>query len=144
MQNETPRLTLERWQEMQNRQFAHFPFWLPMKMLYLFECMTPIFLNTVNALRTLGPQNGPKKLEFTTSPPKTSRAPHNEAVDARLWLWPHAPPENVVGRSRLSLAQLRRRVLQKQVRNGRPDYAVAVRESHAHVTPHPVHGWLSP
>jgi hypothetical protein len=66
-------------------------------------------------------------------------SPRNETVDTRMWLSPHAPPENEVGLSQLSFAQLLRRVLPRQIRNGRTDYAVVGRESHAHVKPYPVH-----
>jgi hypothetical protein len=88
--------------------------------------------------------NWPTKLKFTTAPPKASRGPHNEPAEARMRLWPHAPPENAMGLSRLPLAQLRRRMLKRQIRNERSDRAPAVRDSHAHATPYPVHGYPGP
>jgi hypothetical protein len=115
-----------------------------MKMLYLFQYMRPRFLSTASAVRTFRPPDGPTKLEFTTYLAKASRGPHNEAVDARMWVWPHSPPGNAAEQSRLSLAQLHGRVLQRQIRSTRPHYAAVMCNSHAQVIPYPVHGRLGP
>jgi hypothetical protein len=72
-----------------------------------------------------------------------ARGPHNDTVDARLWIWPHSPPEKAAGQSLLSLALLRRRVLQRQIHNA-PRCAAVVRDSPAHTIPYPVHGRLAP
>jgi hypothetical protein len=71
-------------------------------MQYLFQHITPLLLNTAKAVRmSTTPPNVSTKLEITTGPPKSSRGPHSEAVEARMWTWPHAPPENAVGLSHL-------------------------------------------
>jgi hypothetical protein len=65
-------------------------------MLISVQEMTPTFLNIENATRTFKPPNGQAKLEFTTGLTKASRGTHDEFLEARLWLWPHAPPEHAL------------------------------------------------
>jgi hypothetical protein len=66
--------------------------WRHVNIQQVFQCMTPILLDTANAINTFTPPSGLAKLDFKMGPPKASRSLHNKSVEAHLWLWPHAPP----------------------------------------------------